>query len=591
MAADALLAPEGHYCVEFGNPISISPPFGKCSALTVEAWFKLRAGSTLSGGSGQHVVNCGGGWSTPGFSLFLYEGNMRIELQNTTKTIVDNGFGSRGVSSIMETWTHAAFTWDGNNVVSYLNGQRQSRSGTFRDPFIPTAQQLGIGTNVGIPGHDFKGLIRDVRIWTVARTSEQILASMQGIQLPIPEGVLFRYLWNDAETKTLVKPLFLRNWDGSAISTPQDLCGQCGDASDEFRLLVKAAKFSGTGFSVGRSPFTETRALTVETWFRMEDVGVFGNTFGMQLLHCGGISPSDGFSLGIFKESLRVNLSMAAMKHTLDIPHPFPLAEKWVHVAFTWSATDETVRFYVNGKCDIHQGKFFSPSLRTDSSMLIGKNSDNSNPFLGLIRDVRVWNVCRTAQEIKDSMLYVKSGAPIARYLYNSFEVPSIVIPFNMKEIVEPVPSFLASDIASLENDATTEDLSICVEGTTLRAHALILYARVPFLKKLISGSLGNCITLSVKETPLKCLLHYCYTDKLSTDQLSMQDLMDIITLARAYTVPGLVLLAERKLIAKLNVEVTKPEIEYDPGELSWFAGSNRLLQLHQALLLYHDIF
>ena len=45
------------------------------NAITVEAWVKHL-------GDNGHVVNRGGGYDESGYSLFIYRGKIRVELQN-----------------------------------------------------------------------------------------------------------------------------------------------------------------------------------------------------------------------------------------------------------------------------------------------------------------------------------------------------------------------------------------------------------------------------------------------------------------------------------------------------------------------------
>jgi len=53
--------------------------------ITVEAIIWINPNEDFSGHRGGHIVNTGGGFSSPGFSLFLYNNGIRVELQNTEK--------------------------------------------------------------------------------------------------------------------------------------------------------------------------------------------------------------------------------------------------------------------------------------------------------------------------------------------------------------------------------------------------------------------------------------------------------------------------------------------------------------------------
>jgi hypothetical protein len=77
--------------------------------------------------------------------------------------------------------------------------------------------------------------------------------------------------------------------------------------------------------------------------------------------------------------------------------------DQWVHIAMTWDGTELTT--YVNGLAKITaQGSGSTTTLNTAQSVLmIGCNPTNNNCFGGFFDEFRVWNVARTAAEIKDS--------------------------------------------------------------------------------------------------------------------------------------------------------------------------------------------
>jgi hypothetical protein len=138
-------------------------------AITVEAWVKHH------GGNG-HVVNRGGSWDESGYSLLIWDGQIRVELQDAMRlerTLVDNPLPGDGA------WHHVAFTWDiaSTTVRTYLDGKLQPNTGTFGGPIGVPGQPLNIGRNA-VRKHPFCGAIGDVRLWNVARSEADILANM-----------------------------------------------------------------------------------------------------------------------------------------------------------------------------------------------------------------------------------------------------------------------------------------------------------------------------------------------------------------------------------------------------------------------------
>jgi Peptidase family C25/Concanavalin A-like lectin/glucanases superfamily/PQQ-like domain len=85
----------------------------------------------------------------------------------------------------------------------------------------------------------------------------------------------------------------------------------------------------------------------------------------------------------------------------------------WTHVAVTYDGV--TRRYYINGVLDTNSiagggalvGRTDGKSLGIGYDMI---DSFSQNYFMGLIQDVRIWNVVRTAQQIRDSMYQSFSG-------------------------------------------------------------------------------------------------------------------------------------------------------------------------------------
>lgn len=134
--------------IDCGQDISLNAS----TNLTVSAWIYPRA---ING----HVINMGGGWDDPGFSMFQLGGTFRVELQNATeKETVFN-------SSSLNQWVYWVFTYDYNtgNVASYINGVLQPNIGHFVGPIGDGVEALNIGRKEQ-DGFYFNGLIDEARV-------------------------------------------------------------------------------------------------------------------------------------------------------------------------------------------------------------------------------------------------------------------------------------------------------------------------------------------------------------------------------------------------------------------------------------------
>ena len=136
-------------------------------AITISAWAKQ------NGNSYGHIVNAGGGWSSPGYSFFWYGNKLRIELQKRIdkeeKTISDN------TAPGDEEWHLMTFTWNKNDqtIKTYIDGTLQPNIKNFTGPIGELTQNLNIGRNE-INGSYFKGNIDEVRISNIDRSESWI---------------------------------------------------------------------------------------------------------------------------------------------------------------------------------------------------------------------------------------------------------------------------------------------------------------------------------------------------------------------------------------------------------------------------------
>ena len=141
------------------------------NALTVSAWVKSRGGNW-------HLVNRGGGWNAPGYSLWLINGKTRIELKGPAQSLYfDNPSPATGE------WHHLAFTWDmaSKAVRLYLDGRLSPVVREFTGPIGKPVQNLNIGRNekhIADSGqaNSSRGLIDDVVLFSRALSAEEITA-------------------------------------------------------------------------------------------------------------------------------------------------------------------------------------------------------------------------------------------------------------------------------------------------------------------------------------------------------------------------------------------------------------------------------
>jgi hypothetical protein len=139
------------------------------------------------------------------FEAWVYSGNTKAEAPVLVKAKCDNsdddqywfglmngkfgmmlgtgigwGLSARDSGSIQRNvWTFIASVWDGNNWYNYQDGELVGSS-PYAGYMPAGTQDLSIGINSGCETARFSGNLADVRLWSEARSAEQILDDMAG---------------------------------------------------------------------------------------------------------------------------------------------------------------------------------------------------------------------------------------------------------------------------------------------------------------------------------------------------------------------------------------------------------------------------
>ena len=174
------------------------------------------------------------------------------------------------------------------------------------------------------------------------------------------------------------------------------------------------------GTSASLSP---TNIKTMECWVK------FNNLSGDQEILSRSIG-GQGLELLLIGGNLRVYAMSGANYSFLSYPASSLQTNIWYHLAFSWNGTRESMKLYVNAVSvgtrtdggDLNASGVSNPA----ASFRIGQWSDPlSRPFNGAVDEVRVWNVQRTATQIKDAMLGVVPSTTAGLVAYYGFNEAS----------------------------------------------------------------------------------------------------------------------------------------------------------------------
>jgi hypothetical protein len=138
--------------------------------MTVEAWIK--PDESVAGRKASYVLSK---WATgSGFWVRMAGGRQPLELQFG---IGDQSFNAP-YTPPMDQWTHVALVCDGNEARLLVNGKIVAK------PALAAALKANdatfcIGWSVSHEGANWRGMIDEVRLWSAARTPEQIQETMR----------------------------------------------------------------------------------------------------------------------------------------------------------------------------------------------------------------------------------------------------------------------------------------------------------------------------------------------------------------------------------------------------------------------------
>jgi hypothetical protein len=407
-------------------------------AITLEAWLKSNKGSGM-------IVNRGGAWVENGYSLFLVDQKIKVELQNKHSN-QKTGVQTKNLVLNLDFWHHVAFTWDkeSKTIQIYVDGVKQETTSLgenklFEGPIGEPRSRLNIGRAQDY-GYYFNGSIAEVRLWKIALTEEQIKENRTRLLKDKETGLVGLWRLDEEEgdrAKNLVsegdgivyggrwlKPYSMLAANQSAYGVVfRTKCLRASQYPHAAPPLPFGLKFNEENAYIdcGNGEGLDTpAAITVEAWVKHK----FGNCV---IVSRGGIVKPDGslekgYSLAWYDGKIRVALSDGTSEKTIVYSKENALADRiWHHIAFTWDKESEEIAIYVDGRRQdsVVEGKsnaiLFQGQSKSIGLFAGSSNNPAANFIIGLkeaketyhnvvIAEVRLWNVCRAQERIKADM-------------------------------------------------------------------------------------------------------------------------------------------------------------------------------------------
>ena len=390
---------------------------------TVEAW--VNPSYTYSSGNYNFIFSVmqGGGDTSHNMLACLARGMFTLYFGGSWHPSYGTETGP-ALSVPLNEWTHVAVSKTKDSARLFINGEFKWESTTEKlTNTLSTSYVAAIGcersghnnsTSLNDNGNRvFQGKLADVRLWTEARTDEEIAANY-ATRLTGAETNLFVYVpFSDGTPGGSA----VKNWaEGLDLVVPptqqlvEDATLDAKIAPTEGPAPASAAALHSSRIakaSIRTDVKLTTTTYTLETWVMLDRS--LGSTDRAYLMgQYVGQNRTTWVSLVIEGTSLTPKFYIGSNSPIISDTNVE--LDKWFHLAGTRDA-DGNVKFYLNGKL-VGSGTRSVGAPPDDFMELYNTGSipNNNSSIHGCLREARVWNRARTAEEIARDYMRAASG-------------------------------------------------------------------------------------------------------------------------------------------------------------------------------------
>ncbi|MBW4472726.1 MAG: trypsin-like peptidase domain-containing protein [Stenomitos rutilans HA7619-LM2] len=346
------------------------------------------------------------------------------------------------IPALQYEFSHIAATWDGSTIKLYVNG-REGQSMDEPSPVdlegdsnLPSSAPILMGvalkqgtSELAHPPHTripdleqfFSGTIAEVRLWNIARSSQDIAMNMTRQLSNNEPGLVGYWRFEESQSDNVYNSVSQQSDYGILRGVKRLNASQL-----YFAALPYGLRFSSNTEQVdcaNNNDLVIIEAITIEAWIKHK----FGN--------CSLVSQGDlngcSYSIAWHNGKIRVILQgESALNRTVAVTKDsFPQDLIWHHVAFTWEHASSELSIYIDGRVQdslVIEGQaktivtpaknqtlgLFTSSLKgvTGNLKIGGQEAELDVPqsqkrfYDVAIADVRLWNVCRPQDQIKANM-------------------------------------------------------------------------------------------------------------------------------------------------------------------------------------------
>jgi len=384
------------------NTAIINKPYITTGDLSIEFWMKNASPSGTS-------------------TLLSQSGGLKVELIDN---VLKYTLGGQSISAtILKDGNYNHYTLSYNSTIpklSIIENDKELSSTTSPNPI--TILSFTNANPIIIGGSSFKGNIHDLRFWSKPITRDQSVANMNVSLTGSESGILGFWPMNEGNGTTAkdlarFKSLDIANanWDIFPKGTAYDFSGTnyLSTNSNTFSKVIiskemdatvsfwmKTAQSNATILSNGKGDSTD---VVESNQFRNKWAFNTNANGGLELAAEGKV-----YSFG----SIRVN------------------DNSWHHVAVSLTRNGG-LQLYIDGN---QMGSFATTNIGglASTSLFIGARGQVSGTtsidryFIGQVDELCIWNMARTADQIKTDMYYEQNYTANGLLFYSNFNKPSV---------------------------------------------------------------------------------------------------------------------------------------------------------------------
>jgi len=375
--------------------------FDLTDRMTLETWVRLNAQDV----KWQAIIAKGKAWGLTGF-----DDSNHIAFRTQSDDVTHDLMSAEPL--LMGRWYHVAAVYDGVTKDLYIDGTL-SGSESYSTPLAQTFYPVLLGANAESQAGDYAQIDLDnVRIWSVARTSEELTRTQSQRLRGSERGLLGDWRFDeDAGIEALDSSI--NTLHGLLRKTATPPTRVVGLSFEDPPSSPQALEFDGIGQHVevilpGDGRFDFVDALTLETWVFFtfppsSEVALVSKGRDAWELALGAngklIFRTQGVS-GELADGTIGPMSDLVSESRLD-------AGQWYHVAAVWNSAEGRKEIFIDGRSDEGALNLQGQVAQNDKPIHFAARPTDSGPqafFEGVLDETRLWHSTRTRRHIAENL-------------------------------------------------------------------------------------------------------------------------------------------------------------------------------------------